>query len=426
MNPILMVSKLFRTIDKKLGTGHTYDEELYNSKIQQLLNKNPLVINTVRANWLYTLAFSPFAYRYIYPKYLKKEEETINETKKQTIAAYIAGDINIASRVHNDKEIMGLFAKDQQKTTELYNAFISYIKQNLFKNLLNSYSAYCPSVIKNTENLLKFKDIAREEVVKMVNSFTVDSSVLSTFENLPGELKTPKAESLLIKKICSALESDPTYYSTKLIDEDKFKKFRVLPQIIEAAKVGWIKLLENLMSKPTDIGGNGFPTITIFPGFLEYTRVPPEFKTDPRIINIRGKVKKQMIAFLNNNFKNVFNTTGFPAILTHQQRQELEILLEEFKDEDFMVSLYWKEKEKLNKYLPLKEKMSGNVAIKFIQDYSAIITGQDGQTKEPKIFNAGDIESVNVLNEMVHYIRVELKDGSIIDLLDKDVFEVLP
>jgi hypothetical protein len=432
MNPILMTSKLFRDIFKKLGTKQPYNEELYNSKIQKFLDKNNFVINTIRANWLYILSFSPFAYQYIYPKYLKKEEETINETKKQTIAAYVSGNINIISRVYNDKEIMELFANDKQKTTELYNAFIYSI--HFLKNILNNYSTYCPSVIKNTENLLKFKDIAREEVVKMVSFFTINvpdissfGSVISTFENLPEELKTPKAEKILIERICSALESDPTYYSKKLIDEDKFKKFRFLPQIIEATKVGWIKLLENLMSKPTDIGDNGSTIITIFPGFLEYTCIPPEFKTDPRIMAIRERVKKQMVTFLNNNFKNVFNTTfGDSAILTPQQKQELEILINEFRDEDFMVSLYWKEKEKLKEYLPLKEKMSGNVTIKFIQDYSAIITGQDGQIKEPKNFAAGDIESVYVLKDMMNYIRVELKDGSIIDLLDKSSFEILP
>ena len=409
LEPMLAVGKLFGDIDGILKSGRIPNEKAYSHKIQQILNKSKTAINTVRSNWIYSLALHPSAYSIIYPKYLKRDEEIISETKKRTIQFYYAGNEDVVKQICNNKEIMSLFTKDPQMTTNLYDAFISYIQQNP-----EWYNVHCPAIIRNPTNLLRFKGMANTNVIDYIRSFRDDAPLsfknpIVFFESLPEELKTTVAEKALIKKIASMVELDPIYYSYQL--QDKFKKS---PEIIEAVVVGWVNKFTNDPHPLT--------------GFLRYTDIPQEIKNDPRIIKIKNDiVKKDFIKFLQTNFNKVFPEPHPPFSSAEQNKANK--LMDELSDDDFVISLYWQEKEKMgkSKKTTTHSNLSGSpIKIKFKQDYECdLVTGVDPLTTESEIFHAGDVADAVVIEDHANNIDIQFDDGSVLNALGKNVFEII-
>ena len=438
LDPIIALNKLFMDIIKEFGLNHNYSIEFNNQEIQKILNQNKVFIETVRSNWIYVLTDYPFAYKFIYPKYLKKEEEIVNEVKRRTIEYYRAGNDKMVKRLCNEKEINGLFSKDPKMIKNLHKAFASYILQSP-----NYYNAHCPSVIKTKENLKNFRELAFAQVVMKIRFLPEKDNksiynLTEYFKELPSEFKNPTSKKHLLQKTISMIESNPENYNYCL---EEFKK---LPQTIEATKVGWIKMLTGAMKNGNSNNGTWF---------LNYLNVPDELKRDVRIIPILEQAKSSFVDFLEKHFNRLFPPkTQYPYL--KEMRMQVEQLIEELAYEDFEISIYGEELEKIKsspEYKKAMAKVIGQIGmdepqspeiknklltnttgklfkIKFIKNFSAIFYKKDAKQDEKTYhkFSSGEVYlDVYIFPNDAEMVDVKAKfaDGYI--YLPKDVFEIV-
>ena len=438
LDPIIALNKLFMDIIKEFGLNHNYSIEFNNQEIQKILNQNKVFIETVRSNWIYVLTDYPFAYKFIYPKYLKKEEEIVNEVKRRTIEYYRAGNDKMVKRLCNEKEINGLFSKDPKMIKNLHKAFASYILQSP-----NYYNAHCPSVIKTKENLKNFRELAFAQVVMKIRFLPEKDNksiynLTEYFKELPSEFKNPTSKKHLLQKTISMIESNPENYNYCL---EEFKK---LPQTIEATKVGWIKMLTGAMKNGNSNNGTWF---------LNYLNVPDELKRDVRIIPILEQAKSSFVDFLEKHFNRLFPPkTQYPYL--KEMRMQVEQLIEELAYEDFEISIYGEELEKIKsspEYKKAMAKVIGQIGmdepqspeiknklltnttgklfkIKFIKNFSAIFYKKDAKQDEKTYhkFSSGEVYlDVYIFPNDAEMVDVKAKfaDGYI--YLPKNVFEIV-
>lgn len=417
LEPILSIGKMFEDINKDLDKNN-YDFKLYNQKIEKLLNKNPLTITTVKGNWIHVIAYKPFAYNYIYPNYLKKDEEIISETKKQTIASYMASkklSLTIVPKVCNNQEIMELFLKDQTAQGRLYEVFINdYLTTNVGTNY---YDIYCPSIFRNPNNILHFKKVMQEKVNQKILSYSPEDAFLSSnfFNGLSKEFKNPITIKYLRKQTISNVKMSPDSYVYVASD------LKNSPEIIEAAKIGWINYLKQALPSTYNVSDYQVKT-----GFLHYARIPQEFKNDPRIMEFRAVVQEQLLDFLQIFFKKIFPIYQLSFGGKSTQKYILD-LLNEFSCCNLLISIYENKAHSMINDLSLffnnNDKLSGKIKIKCKHDYECAILS-DKAPNEAQNFKAQSEAEVFVLEDHGNNIDIKFEDGSIIRGLNKNDIEV--
>lgn len=418
LEPILSIGKMFEDINKDLDKNN-YDFKLYNQKIEKLLNENPLTITTVKGNWIHVIAYKPFAYNYIYPNYLKKDEEIISETKKQTIASYMVGkklSLTIVPKVCNNQEIMELFLKDQTAQGRLYEVFIKdYLTTNVGTNY---YDIYCPSIFRNPNNILHFKKVMQEKVNQKILSYSPEDAFLSSnfFNGLSKEFKNPITIKYLRKQTISNVKMSPDSYVYVASD------LKNSPEIIEAAKIGWINYLKQALPLETHNFLLNGADYQVKIGFLHYVRIPQEFKSDPRIMEFKTIVQEQLLDFLNICFKKIFTT--YPLFFWNKSIQkDILNLLNEFSCDNLLISIYNKKARSMINDFNNNDKLSGKIKIKCKHDYECAILS-DKAPNEAQNFKAQSEAEVFVLEDHGNNIDIKFEDGSIIRGLNKNDIEV--
>jgi len=126
-------------------------------------------------------------------------------------------------------------------------------------------------------------------------------------------------------------------------------------------------------------------------GFITYLYIPQHLKRSVKIIPFLEKVKTQLINFLKENFEQIY--PSFPTSFTpftNSFRIDTNQLIDELKNESFLINVFYKEKEsrkkenleKQEKYNKDNKKLSKPFYIQFKNDKKRTIIRNGVKTEE--------------------------------------------
>jgi len=265
-------------------------------------SESHLLANLMKQYWIEWIQDNrPYLYRFIYPTHLKSDFDIKLCIRTMIIETYSHGLDTLVDKMLKYDDTDKIFSDD---TKSLGDAFFYYVTIHP-----ENYRKHKPKALANLPDDM-IRDTAIDGFFKRLN-VPNRKSAIESYQKLPPDIKTKGVINLMIKFLSNLIFSVPYFYETDCPEELMGNE-----KILSARKTGWINLLNQ--KSP-----------------LLYAILPEDLKQDKDFIKYREPAKKTLIEKLTHPKKETD-----PSI-----QKNIDILTDEFKDEDFIVSLFWEQKQ---------------------------------------------------------------------------------
>jgi hypothetical protein len=276
---------------------------VYFPEIDEILKRHPNFNLLVKQYWQNLIEDNrAYLYRFVYPVNLKNNTDIKNIVQKQIIEIYQDGSETLVDKMLKYDETDKIFAEDNKRLADAFFDYVTIHPENCKKHKPKALMELPDNIIRDTAIDGFFKKL----------TISNRTSAIDSYKKLPPELKTDLTNPM-VKFLVDLIFREPYLY-----ESDCPEDFINNEKILSARKTGWINLLNQ--KSP-----------------LLYAGLPENLKQDKDFLKYREPAKKNLIEKLTHPKKETD-----PSI-----QKYIDMLTDEFRDEDFMVSLYWEQKNKI-------------------------------------------------------------------------------
>jgi hypothetical protein len=279
-------------------------------KLREICKRRPdLILFPIKKLWLDLIRDNKsYLYKFIIPESLKNEQDIKNLVRNEILEEYenyLQTAIELMIRYDETEKI---FIENDLHLTGAFSEYIIKYPENYKKHRPKALTAH---YLDNT-----FFWEALSNFTKKFNLSNYPDALLAllTYKTIPPEFKTEHVIKHIEKFLISLFLREPYLY-----EKECPLDFKKNGEILKSRKTGWINLLDQ--KSP-----------------LLYGSLPKDLKQDEDFFRYREPAKKALMGKLLHP-----KEEKDPSIQVY-----VDLLLEEFKDEDFMVSAFWKNKHNEN------------------------------------------------------------------------------
>jgi hypothetical protein len=274
-------------------------------KLGEICKRRPdLILFPIKKLWLDLIRDNrSYLYKFIYPEILKNEQDVKNLVRNGILEEYNNHLQTVIAPMVKYDETDKIFTENDLNLIASFSEYITKYPENYKKHRPKALTA---NYLDNT-----FFWEARTNFMKQ---FTLSNYpyALMSYKTIPPEFKTEGVIKHIENFLINLFLREPYIYENYCpID------FKNNGEVLKSRKTGWINLLDQ--KSP-----------------LLYGSLPKDLKQDEDFFRYREPAKKVLMEKLLHPKKETD-----PSI-----REYIDLLLEEFKDEDFMVSAFWRNKHK--------------------------------------------------------------------------------